>query len=232
MSLEARIELLSEAAIGSGFGNVGIDQDVSLDHYGLPAIPGRRLKGLLREATTELFEALSRSDGGTTLVQKLMPLPELFGTAQRPGAVHIGTARFAGGRAWGDAVDLQEWIAYWRDLIGEKVEHLFDAGFTAVRAQTAIDLETGAARESSLRTTRVFARGLRFRAPIEIASGSPEKVQRTLALGCAALQRMGTSRNRGFGRVRVHLWQLPAADLTEVYLTELETSNRKGVRGD
>ena len=55
--LEFKISLLSDMCCGSGTGN-GSDVDVvaSFDRYGLPRIPAKRLRGLLREKAFEICD--------------------------------------------------------------------------------------------------------------------------------------------------------------------------------
>ena len=49
-----KIELLSDTCIGNGNGMGSlIDNDIVHDRYGLPYIPARRLKGLLKSAALE-----------------------------------------------------------------------------------------------------------------------------------------------------------------------------------
>jgi CRISPR/Cas system CMR subunit Cmr4 (Cas7 group RAMP superfamily) len=54
-----RLELHLESPVligsGEGWGSV-IDTDVVFDEVGLPFIPARRVKGVLRESTLELLE--------------------------------------------------------------------------------------------------------------------------------------------------------------------------------
>ena len=51
---ELRITLLSDAGPGTGEGRAGaIDREVPHDNFGLPVLPGRRLKGLLRESVLQ-----------------------------------------------------------------------------------------------------------------------------------------------------------------------------------
>ncbi|MCL4544243.1 MAG: hypothetical protein M1118_06555 [Chloroflexi bacterium] len=58
MNYTLTVDLLAEAAVGTGSGSAEVDREVPIDHRGLPVIAGRRLKGLLREATLEVWEAL------------------------------------------------------------------------------------------------------------------------------------------------------------------------------
>ena len=51
------IELLSDLCSSSGESlNSQIDNDVCYDDYGLPYIPGKRIKGLMRESAQDLAD--------------------------------------------------------------------------------------------------------------------------------------------------------------------------------
>lgn len=60
MTLNYTIQLLSEWHIGSGLsGGVAADAIVLKDHDGLPYLPGKTIKGLLRDALMEIHEVQS-----------------------------------------------------------------------------------------------------------------------------------------------------------------------------
>ncbi|MGI8912229.1 MAG: RAMP superfamily CRISPR-associated protein, partial [Chloroflexota bacterium] len=80
MTLELRLELLSDAAPGSGAGGPLVDRDVVVDELGLPVLPGRRLKGLLREACQEVQEAFQTVGRDQWLAEALCTPEVLFGT--------------------------------------------------------------------------------------------------------------------------------------------------------
>lgn len=55
-----KIKLLSDTCIGSGESIAGvIDTDINFDKYGIPFIPAKKVKGLLKEAATDLNELFS-----------------------------------------------------------------------------------------------------------------------------------------------------------------------------
>ena len=52
------MKLLTDAVPASGSGVAGvIDTDIVFDEYGIPYIPARRIKGVLRESALMLIEA-------------------------------------------------------------------------------------------------------------------------------------------------------------------------------
>jgi CRISPR-associated protein Csx10 len=185
LTLKLRIELLSPLCCGSGFGRTGyVDRDVVFDEAGLPYLPGRRLKGLLRDGYRQIYGPL-----------KLTPQPkELFG---EPGAataatliVGNATVEHAGRvRGWARRVFQDGGHTFGRDDIIEC--------YTEIRRQTAIDRQTGAPQENTLRSTRVLREGLTFFAEVRV----DDRYKESLQLAAQAVQFMGTSRTRGLGHV-------------------------------
>lgn len=209
-----KIQLLSSSISSGGEGRIGqVDREVVFDELGLPFIPGRRLKGLWRDAYRDLADAWQAcsKDG-------LEP-DHLFGAiGEGPGTgsaqVRIRNAHLL------EAPILTPWLRYW--LHEKKVTRdEVIASFACVRAQTAVDRRTGAPKENTLRFTRTLRPGLTFKTPLRFTQDPPESVLlRALALGAAALQHMGVSRTRGLGEVDCHL--CTAENLVEIDLTAEE----------
>lgn len=215
-----QITLQSPLTASAGEGRVGlVDRDIAFDDLGLPILPGRRLKGLWRDAYRDvvdawkLCKALPTEDDSETLI---------FGeTGQSPNLrLHVANAELK------EAADLKEWLEYLQDPQIQKlhpddiVQH-----FATIRTQTAINRQTGAAHENTLRFTRTLQADWVFRAPVIVAP--PDKaVLDALALGAAALQYMGTGRTRGLGKVHCCLITGDAnnqeCDLTEQALQALK----------
>ncbi len=189
------VELKSPALIGSGEGwGTLIDSDVVYDKWGLPSIPARRLKGLLRESALEVIEMLS---GSGTNPFETETFKRLFGEAAVPGTAIFCNLQLA---EYDEVMPWLNWAFYkCGDLVS--TETVIDC-LTEIRQQTAID-EDGKAKDSSLRTVRLLRKGLRFIGPIY---GEVNGLERELlALACANLRRIGGTRNRGFGEVSCKL---------------------------
>lgn len=209
-----QIMLQSPLMSGAGEGRVGlVDQDVAFDKLGLPILPGRRLKGLWREAYRDVADAWSLCG------ESPIPVDRIFGKAgQKPGdgdaCLHIANAELQ------EASSLKPWLSYLHHPEIQKL-HPDDVvqHFSTVRAQTAIDRYTGAARENTLRLTRTLRAGLVLRAPLRFVEPPNDSLKNALALGAAALQYMGTARTRGLGKVCCRLLECNASgrecDLTE-----------------
>ncbi len=210
MDLWLTVETLSETAPGSGESDAGlVDRDIVHDPTGLPYLPARRIKGALREAADEVVAVL-RSAGVNLEEAGVAAVDDVFGRsgAGAPGWLRLENLHLDG------AAETHAWLEIHRTALAPA--QVLSA-FTSVRTQTRIDADRGVAQEDTLRRTRVLRRGLVFagRADLVDAAVAPAAT-RTLALACAALRRLGLSRNRGLGRVRVRLYadSSRARDLT------------------
>ena len=204
------ITLESPLTSADGEGRIGlVDRDVAFDGMGLPILPGRRLKGLWREAYRDVVDAWQQCG------QSAIPVEQIFGdTGQSPGSgdacIQIANAELK------EASCLKEWLQYLQHHKIRKL-HVDDVvhHYATVRAQTAIDRETGSAKENTLRLTRTLRAGLVFWAPVCFSVASPDPgLKNALALGATALQYMGTARTRGLGKVRCRLLELNQSGLS------------------
>lgn len=195
-----QIKLQSPLTSAAGEGRVGVvDRDVAFDDLGLPILPGRRLKGLWREAYRDVADACTLCGESPTSVE------HIFGkSGQRSGdgdaCLHIANAELQ------EASSFRKWLRY---LQHPKIKRLHSDDvvqhFATVRAQTAIDRMTGAALENTLRLTRTLKTGLVFRARVQFSEPPNNALLNALSLGTAALQHMGTARTRGLGKVSCRL---------------------------
>lgn len=212
-TLQIKVELKSPTLLGSGegWGSI-IDADVLFDGYGLPYFPGRRLKGMLRESATEVCEMFSQA--GMEGVAKA-DISGAFGSSGKSeGAAVMFNDLY---------VENYEETISWLEWSFERFNGLFSPdkilnSLTMIRQQTAIQ-EDGTARDGSLRTLRVLKPGLRFQGDISFVDSLPIKL---IALACANLKRIGTSRNRGLGRIVCALWEKDK-NWTDYYVRELKT---------
>ena len=193
-----QIKLQSSLTSAAGEGRVGVvDRDIAFDDLGLPILPGRRLKGLWREAYSDV------ADAWTLCGKSPIPVDYIFGASgQKPGA--RDACMFVANAELQEASSLREWLKY---LQYDKKLHPDDVAqhFATVRAQTAIDRSTGAPLENTLRLTRTLKANLVFRARVRFFEPPDNALLNALSLGAAALQHMGTARTRGLGKVRCHL---------------------------
>jgi len=135
-----RIRTSSDWLIASSRGGGEADIQPLVDDRGLPIIPGRSLRGLLRSAMREASSLIDPSLEDA-----------IFGVEGSEGRVAIGDARLPA--AIIAAIEADD--ASTKDL------------FT-VRRRTAIDPTTGTARPGSLRAIEVVVPGLVLHAPMQV----------------------------------------------------------------
>lgn len=193
------LTLLSWWRIGQGRGEGGtLDDAVLRSPEGLPWIPGTAVKGLAREAVTQLA-----AYGGcgaehiTALFGDQAPERE---KEDRQG--HYARFETTPGKARFAAAEMSE---AWRDWARtarqrETIDALFDS-----RAMTAVETR-GGAKTGTLRMIEVAA-PMTLRAPVQAApmQAAPALAAALVALEQAAplIRSLGMGRNRGFGRVSV-----------------------------
>jgi len=215
-----QVRLLSDTTFGRGDGVTGlVDTEIEYDpQTGLPFIRGRVLKGLLVEECANLLFALEKQGlGNYTLFSQAAEW--LFGkpgsTQDTPGHLRIGPALLP--EAFRQAVE--EEIHTETFSSANVLQSL-----TAIRRQTAMNDESGAPQEKSLRSSRVALRGLTFFADLQVDDDIEASARALLGACAQSLRRGGIGRNRGRGELEVTLWaSSPDKDLT----TELSKSFEK-----
>jgi len=210
-TLWLEIKLESDGAFSRGDGAAGeVNSELQQELNGLPYLSGKTLKGLLSATCAEVLDALKQSTKKETFEAWRNSAARLFGSpgskASESGQLHVGNACLP--------EDL-------RQAIGQQVQskqltrlQVLES-LTTIRHQTAMNAETGAALEHSLRAIRVILRGASFTARLDFISALDGKKmdaaehKRDLALlaACAkTLRRAGAHRNRGLGKIRVELY--------------------------
>ncbi|GBC77428.1 hypothetical protein HRbin08_00906 [bacterium HR08] len=210
MKLQIRIELKSDATFGRGDGVVGlVDEEVEHDaSTGLPFLRGRTLKGLLAEECANILYALRRQNS-PAYTQLERAARFLFGepgsTLEDEARMHVGPALLPEELRAAIEADIRR-----GDL---KPADVLEA-LTAIRRQTAVDEETGAPEEGSLRSMRVVLRDTPFIAELHFDE-EPDQTAKALLAACVlSLRRAGTGRNRGRGRLAARLYNDRGNDIT------------------
>ena len=180
-----RITLLSDTCTSNGgIYNAAVDTEAVYDDYGLPYIPGRRIKGCLRECALEI------NDWGGEI-----PIGRLFGQkGNQRGLFTIRNAYIAGR----DQL-IRDLNAAAGSVIANPQNVL--QSYTALRSQTAVSSDTGVAKRNSLRTMRVVKAGTVLEARVSF----PEENREQLDMCCSVFRHMGISRTRGFGELKAEL---------------------------
>ena len=193
MEIVVKVKLLSPIHLSSGQADVNVDSDVVHDKYGLPYFPAKRLKGLLYESAVEVKEMAEAAKmnfiSGETI-------DALFGHAAASDVqLIVEDLRLTG------YDDIKRDLEYLEECYPEYIrkEDVLNE-FTSIRHQTAINRETGAALDGSLRNIRVVDAGLEFEGKWEICNASPVHLE-VLALAMQNLSSAGGKRNRGFGQI-------------------------------
>lgn len=184
------ITLYSDMCCGTGEGNgSSIDCCTAFDDVGLPFIPAKRLKGLLREQAEFLAQY-----GKTTekIVDKLFGSFNVNGADRLDGAIRVNNAVLENYEAL--HTQLPKYDAT-KDEITE--------AYCRLRAQTAIDDE-GIARRGSLRLTQVVKKDTVFVSDVYLTN--PDESVIELLKNCAmTLRQIGLNKSRGFGEVKCEL---------------------------
>ncbi len=220
MSMQIRMELKSDATFGRGDGVAGlVDEEVEHDAAtGLPFLRGRTLKGLLAEECANILFALS-SQKHPACAQFESAAKFLFGqagsTLDDDAMLHVGSALLP--EELRKAVEADVKANPPRLTPAEVLESL-----TAIRRQTAVDEETGAPEEGSLRSMRVVLRGTPFIAQLSFDK-DPDDIAKALLAACVlSLRRAGTGRNRGRGRLTAQLYDANGNDITNACFTHFQ----------
>lgn len=176
-----------------GKGRGLLDNEVNFHKTGFPKLRASTFKGLLRESCTEVVEI---SGLKSNLIQKI------FGK---------GAEKQGGALSFRRDFYITDW-----DKIRPSVEHVISSGeltadqiknyYTQVVYQTKI--EDGLAKDGSLRRLGVMKPMVTFETEVYLHwddDKTLEGAEELLIRGCQNLLHLGTSRNRGFGRVNVQM---------------------------
>ncbi|MBD3161181.1 MAG: hypothetical protein GF355_04830 [Candidatus Eisenbacteria bacterium] len=177
--LTIKIEILDYWHSGTGRGRGPVlDAEASRTPAGLPYLPGKTVRGLVREGVQQAEDA-RLVPAGTVL--------GLFGKADVGGKLRVSDATL--GREY------EQWIlAEGREL----AETLFDQ-----ISATAINGKTGQVEDQTLRTIEV-ALPVTLTAVMHVADDHPD-ASRHLEAGMGFIRGLGTQRRRGLGRARFTL---------------------------
>lgn len=181
MDIHYSIEFFSNWHCGSGLAaGANVDALVVKDNNGLPYVPGRTIKGLLREAAEELNAYESKADTENT--EQL--IKEIFGFS-RKDETQTGKSFF------GNAT-LVEADQIRREGLASYLYQTF--------ASTAID-ENGIAKDNSLRRIETVVPCTLTGSILNIPKGGKDLLAKAMQM----VKRMGTGRNRGYGRCAISI---------------------------
>lgn len=198
-----KFQLSSYWHIGSGVGGDAVaDSVVQRDAHGLPTIPGRTIKGLLRDAMS--LASLSGRVAPERVAKWFgSPLPGHDGASSDDHEVLLEDARFATeeGVLWFGSAQLPEsWRKWAGSLDDPRSEPALRSLYTHL-ASTAIDQE-GVARDHTLRVVEVT---VPMDLEAEVLGPDDAAWVADLEACLPILRSLGSRRNRGLGRVGVRL---------------------------
>ena len=189
MSYQLKIDIQSYWHPGTGSGRGSdVDAVTHRDRDGLPLLPGKTLKGILRDAVSR-WEQFTKTSNTPSLAE------QLFGASADADEKWSGSVRVS------DAV-LAEDIRYY--LLKDK--NLVTGLYRSIHA-TAIEHDTGTAVNKSLRGIEVVV-PVTLYATLDEAPNAPHKVtnwQKTIEQSLGLIQAIGAHRTRGLGRAVVTL---------------------------
>ncbi len=187
MQRKLTITFLSDWQVSSGLGDGSIADSVLIrDAEGLPYLPGRTLKGIIREGARTLVYAKPELEA---IHRKIFGKPAGEGSnSYLSGSLRVGRADLLS--ALRDsllAFPYQERQQYLKDL-------------TTIRHQIAIDADKGVTQKHSLRGIECGIAGLQFGCDVSMAGLHEEFADRWLQAACSAVCNIGSGKNRGMGR--------------------------------
>ena len=177
MNIRYRIEFFSNWHCGSGLAaGADVDALVVKDANGLPFVPGKTIKGLLREAAEVL-------DPENPVLHRL------FGQSGEVDISYVNGTRI-GETFYGNATLMEG-----KSIIASELTPYLYQTF----ASTAIDERSGIAKDNTLRKIETVV-------PCTLEGdirNVPEDGINLLSDAMQFIKRMGTGRNRGYGRCRI-----------------------------
>ena len=185
------LRLLSGTTPGRGEGTAGeVDIEIEHDEYGLPFIRGKTIHGLLLDSWLQMapfFPGLH--DSGLRVFGRPSSISDT-------AILHIGNAVLP--------EEVKKVVCYAIHRKNRSITpHQILRTLTYIRRQTAQARETGAAEDTTLRSTRVIMPGLVFTAPLTWLTAPSSLEKECLNLSVRATRQIGTNRHRGFGYVEM-----------------------------
>jgi len=199
-------DILTYWHAGSGRGrDVVLDAEVIRDSDGLPYLPGKTIKGLLKKAMKTAALARGESlDQVTQLLGSDVPgTDEAQDGDEQAQKLEEGRFRTTAGSLWfGSATLPRTWTDWVRSSPAEGAMPVLAELFRSV-ASTSID-ERGVAREHTLRVSEV-AVPMTLRAPVRSLDPNHSEASWIPLVESALpyLRSLGVRRRRGYGRVKV-----------------------------
>lgn len=201
MSYSLKAEFLTYWHIGTGRGSgQNLDALVEKDEHGLPYIPGKTIKGLFRDACYKMDKW--QSTHYTDLLFGVRTAEdEQTRDETTPGRLRFGNLNL-----------IERDYLIQPDKQGDEAKSKLIPHLFQTQASTAIDEETGSAKEKSLRMIEVvipakLEGGIEYLPSIhdEKPPMSLEELAKLLEQAASLITHIGANKNRGMGRVRLEV---------------------------
>lgn len=189
---ELRINFLSDWHVGSGLGDGAIaDSVLNRDTDGLPWLPGRAVKGALREGAWRLGKCREDLE---FMVDYLWGTDSVAKISNEPGKATVSSGRLP--------EDLAEWLL--RKDPASRAQYVGD--MTILRIQTKLDRNKMVVPHS-LRTIECGIPGVFFISSVAINAPKLDDnwLKTYLAAVCASVKSMGADRARGLGQCEISM---------------------------
>jgi CRISPR/Cas system CSM-associated protein Csm3 (group 7 of RAMP superfamily) len=183
MTINYQIQFLSDWHCGSGLSSgADADAEVLKDINMLPYVPGKTIKGLLRDAVSEMpFEAAGFEQETIDAIFGCERMVNGKITETKPGSAFFSNAELG---------EIEK-----KDLLGELADYLYKK-----KASTAID-DMGVAKSGSLRNIEVCIPVCLY-GHIEVIKESERDI---IEKALKWVRHIGVNRNRGLGRCKINL---------------------------
>lgn len=197
MDIKYRVKFYSLWHIGSGESRgADVDMTVLKDNYGFPYIPGKTMKGIIKDAMLDCFGIDSHND-----ITK-----RIFGIENSPDNPN----HTVNGECYFTNAELSS--SFKKELIGNKdnlLEFLFiREAKTAINPKESRNIDSitgihgdGVAKDSSLRTFEVTVPVILYGEVMNIPGETTKHFEDALGM----TKRLGVGRNRGYGSCTVEI---------------------------
>jgi len=187
MNITYEIEFFSDWHCGSGLSS-GVDLDLLVikDENGLPYVPGKTIKGLLKEAVEELNRFSGKEN---SLIRQAFGYSLSKKDKQNSNKEEDNTDKSETGDCFFTNAELDDKLR--EKIISANLSKYFYSSISS----TAIE-ETGVAKENSLRRMEVTIPCKLYGEIKDI----PDELKPEIIKGLKFIKRLGQNRNRGLGR--------------------------------
>lgn len=180
ITMKLYLTLLSDAELGTGLGNEGIDDRVPRDASGHAVVLASHLRGLLRDRIQMLCDVR-----GWPRAVETMVLGE-------------GGGQDSQGNGVPSIVQLRDASATTTTQEGERTPPIVTITRTALTA-------AGTVKPTSLRTVEAVAAGTQFETELRLSSSPGSLADTVVRLGLMSIEAIGSGRTRGAGRCRISI---------------------------